>query len=93
MLMNISITSMIAVAGAAAAVALAPGAYADDGPTPCSNEGSATVCQKPGNANVIATPPDTGGGGASAGGGGGVSSGGGGQNGPYGPSGSQPPVG
>lgn len=93
MLFNISITPMIAVAGAAAAVALAPGAYADNGPTPCSNEGSATVCQKPGNANVIATPPESGGGGGSAGGAGGVSTGSGGQNGPYGPSGSQPPVG
>lgn len=85
MLLNISITSMNAIAGAAAAVVLAPGAYAGGGDAPCAGEGNATVCEKPGNANVIATPPEQPGGGAS--------SGGNGQNGPYGPSGSQPPVG
>lgn len=85
MLPNISITSMLAVAGATAAVLLAPGAYADGGDAQCAGEGGATVCQKPGNANVIATPPEQAGGGASGGGNG--------QNGPYGPSGSQPPVG
>jgi len=82
---KISIASMIAAAGATAAVVLAPGAYADGGDAPCANEGGATVCEKPGNANVIATPPEQAGGGASGGQNG--------QNGPYGPSGSQPPVG
>jgi len=85
MLSNVSITTMIAAAGAVAAVALAPGAYADGGTAPCSDEGSVTVCEKPGNANVFATPPEQSGGGASGGGNS--------QNGPYGPSGSQPPVG
>jgi len=89
MLSNISLTSMIAVAGATAAVVLAPGANADGGSAPCADEGSATVCQSPGNANVIATPPEQAGGS----GGGGASGGGNSQNGPYGPSGSQPPVG
>lgn len=94
MLLNISIRSMIAATGAVAAMAFAPGAYADVGTTPCTNEGSATVCEKPGNANVFATPPEGSSGGGSAGaGGGGVSGGGSGQNGPYGPAGSQPPVG
>jgi hypothetical protein len=88
MLPNISITTMIAIAGATAAVVLAPGAYADGGDAPCADEGSATVCQQPGNANVIATPPEQAGGAGGASGGSGNS-----QNGPYGPSGSQPPVG
>ncbi len=86
MLSNISVTSTLVAAGASAAVVLAPAAYADGGSAPCADEGSATVCQAPGNANVIATPPDQGGSGASGGGGNS-------QNGPYGPSGSQPPVG
>lgn len=87
MLSNISITSMLVAAGTAAAVVLAPVAYADGGSAPCADEGSATVCQAPGNANVIATPPEQSGSGASGGGGGNS------QNGPYGPNGSQPPVG
>jgi hypothetical protein len=87
MLSNISIPSIIAIVGATTAVVLAPGAYADGGSAPCADEGSATVCQAPGNANVIATPPEQSGGGASGSGGGNS------QNGPYGPNGSQPPVG
>lgn len=58
MLSNISIASTLVAAGAAAAVVLAPAAYADGGSAPCADEGSATVCQAPGNANVIATPPE-----------------------------------
>jgi len=87
MLSNISITPTLVAAGAAAAVVLAPSAYADGGSAPCADEGSATVCQAPGNANAMATPPEQSGSGAAGGGGGN------GQNGPYGPNGSQPPVG
>lgn len=56
------ITPLIAAAGAAAAILAAPIAAAQPG---CENAGGAgalggsdTVCESPGNAQIVATPPE-----------------------------------
>ncbi|MET0474646.1 MAG: hypothetical protein ABW001_08400 [Mycobacterium sp.] len=47
--------ALLAMAGAAAAIAAAPMAAAD--PLTCADVGSATQCGSPGNSQIIATAP------------------------------------
>lgn len=76
---NASRTLLIAACAVGAGVAFGPAAAAE--PTdPCQNSGSATVCETPGNTNVITDTPAN-------------PNGPGPQNGSYGPSGDTPPVG
>ncbi|KHO21918.1 hypothetical protein [Mycolicibacterium setense] len=74
-------TQILAAGVAAGAVALGPTAAAEQ--PPCTKTPTATVCQSPGSANVVVSPP------AQAPGSNGQTP----QNGPYGPSGENPPVG
>jgi hypothetical protein len=79
MLRNSTSKKTLLIAGFAvgAATAFSPMAGAEP---PCDNTGSATVCETPGNTNVITDTP-------------GNPNGPGPQNGAYGPSGDTPPVG
>ncbi|KLI08000.1 hypothetical protein A5731_11020 [Mycolicibacterium conceptionense] len=77
------VTQILAAVGAAGAVALGSTASAEEPPAPCTETQAATVCQGPGSASVVVSPP-----GQSHGTNGQTP-----QNGPYGPSGQNPPVG
>lgn len=77
------VMQILAAGGAAGAVALGPAAAAGQQPPPCTETPTATVCQSPGSANVVVSPP------AHTPGSSGQTP----QNGPYGPSGENPPVG
>ncbi|WP_163738837.1 hypothetical protein [Mycolicibacterium madagascariense] len=81
-------TPFVAAACAAAAIALGPVASAE--PDQCSSTGLSTQCEQPGNSSLFASPGGTGEqGGGMTGGAGNAND----QNGSYGPSGDQPPVG
>jgi hypothetical protein len=82
----LSATPLLAACGAATAIAL--GAPASATPDQCTPSGGATVCEQPGNTNVVTNPPQGAGGQA-----GGVGGGANVQNGNYGPAGDLPPVG
>lgn len=81
------ITPGIAAAAAAIAVLSAPLAGAQP-QQECTDNGSATVCETPGNSAIFATPPE---GNTQGGGSGGPNANN--QNGSYGPNGNLPPVG
>jgi hypothetical protein len=49
------LTSILATAGACAAIALAPNAAADE--PSCTDVGGSTECSTPGNVEINATPP------------------------------------
>ncbi len=74
-----TITPVLAMCAAAGAIALGAPASADPGS--CTNSGTATVCESPGSASIVAQPPAATEGGAID------------QNGMYGPAGDVPPVG
>jgi hypothetical protein len=86
---TMSFAPALSACAAAAAIVLAPIAAADE-PTGCAGTGNTstneTVCQSPGDASIVAPPPNTGNDGLPSGHDANV------QNGPYGPSGSTPPL-
>ncbi|OBB06875.1 Uncharacterised protein [Mycolicibacterium fortuitum] len=77
------VTQILAASGVAGAVALGATASAEEPPSPCTETQSATVCQSPGNANIVVSPPGQSHGSTEQTP----------QNGPYGPAGENPPVG
>lgn len=77
------VTQVLAAGGDAGAIALGSTASAEEPSPPCSQTQTTRVCQSPGSASVVVTPP-----GQSHGPNGQTP-----QNGPYGPSGENPPVG
>lgn len=77
--MPIAVLSLLAGAGVATGITLAPGAFAAPSAN-CTNGGGSVVCQSPGNAQVYSEPPTT------------NPKMGIGANGPYGPWGNVPPL-
>lgn len=77
------VMQILAAGGATAAVALGATASAEEPPAPCTQTETATVCQSPGSASIVVSPPGQSHGSTAQTP----------QNGPYGPSGENPPVG